>query len=103
MTLKETILVLKSYKRKEETRAKETLLKNYNEASLIADFVGRILNGKHLPSVTEVYPQLAEDLTPEKLAKQQEKAEVERYKMQWMNLMYNHNAQRKNKGGATPE
>lgn len=56
MTLAEITIVLNNYKEEEEKKAKEIAIVNYNQATLIADFVSLRLNGKPLPSYHEVFP-----------------------------------------------
>ena len=98
MTLKEIVLVMESFNRREEAKAKRNLALNYNMAGLISDFVARKLNGKKIPSLYEVFPALAD---PEAMERQQEKqdyAEAMRYKIQFMEMATAHN--KKRKGGA---
>lgn len=99
MTLKEIRMVMESYQRKEETRAKRELAINYNLAGLVSDFVARKLNGKKLPSLYETFPALAEGISPEKQNKQREYNEAMAYKIKFMGFMTAHNAKRK--GGAS--
>ena len=56
MTIGEILLVIKSFQKREETKAKEILATNYNSAYMIASFVGNMLNGKKIPSINELYP-----------------------------------------------
>lgn len=56
MTLAEITIVLNNYKEEEEKKAKEIAMVNYNQATLIADFISLRLNGKPLPSYHEVFP-----------------------------------------------
>lgn len=101
--MKEIIILLDSHKRKEESRAKEVIARNYNLASMIAGFVGRTLNGKHLPELEELYPALVSVEQMEAQQKQQEEREALRYKMKFMNFAMNANAQRAKRGGATTQ
>lgn len=64
------------------------MMRNYNLASMIAEFVSLKLNGKHLPEISAVFPSLASVV-------KDEEAETEKYKMEWMNFMHNHNQFRK--------
>ena len=56
MTIGEILLVIKSFQKREETKANEILATNYNSASMIASFVGDMLNGRKIPSINELYP-----------------------------------------------
>lgn len=65
MTIGEILLVIKSFQKREETKAKEILATNYNSAYMIASFVGAMLNGKKIPSINELYPnQFPEEEVP---------------------------------------
>lgn len=91
---------MESYKRREEMKAKQRMAMNYNEASLIANFVGLRLSGKKLPSLYETFPALATKEIMEQQEEQKEYAESMRYKIQFMEMATAHNQARKRKGGA---
>lgn len=57
-TLGELTLILNNYKEVEEQRAKETITISYNQAVMVAQFVGLQLNGKPIPSMEELFPSL---------------------------------------------
>lgn len=56
MTLGEITLILKTFRDKEEQRAKEQTAIMYNQSVMIADFVSLRFNGKDLPSYQELFP-----------------------------------------------
>lgn len=49
-------MVMKSFQRKEELKAKEILASNYNCSYMISNFVGCVLNGKPIPSIHQLFP-----------------------------------------------
>ncbi len=91
MTLEEINLCIKSYQQKEELKAKEILASNYNSAFLIASFVGAVLNGKEIPTISQIYP----DQFPE--PKEEENKAWMIYKEQMLDfaIAYNKKRQRK--------
>lgn len=60
MTISEINIYFNAYNEREKQRQKEIMATNYNLASLISSFVGRIMNGKQLPGIYELYPDLFE-------------------------------------------
>ena len=60
MTIGEINLQIETFQEKEKIKAKETLAVNYNLAYMVANFVGRSLNGKKIPSINELYPDTFE-------------------------------------------
>lgn len=92
MTLEEINLCIKSYQQKEELKAKEILASNYNSAFLIASFVGAMLNGKEIPTISQIYP----DQFPDTTKKEETKAWMI-YKEQMLDFAIAHNKKRQRK------
>lgn len=91
MTLEEINLCIKSYQQKEELKAKEILASNYNSAFLIASFVGAMLNGEQIPTISQIYP----DQFPE--PKEEENKAWMIYKEQMLDFAIAHNKKRQRK------
>lgn len=98
LTLAEIIAVLTNYRKMEEKRANETAMINYNQAVLIADFVGLRLNGKPLPSYQEIYPK-AQTEEDSQAQKDRDYKAMMLQKEQWLFYAKRHNANRKKKLG----
>ena len=97
-TLGELTLILNNYKEVEEARAKETITVSYNQAVMIAQFVGLQMNGKKIPSMEELFPTMR----AEKQAAQSEEIEYKKamlLKEQFMFYANAHNKQRRLKNG----
>lgn len=94
MTLEEINLCIKSYQQKEELKAKEILASNYNSAFLIASFVGAVLNGKEIPTISQIYPDQFPEL-PE--PKEEENKAWMIYKEQMLDFAIAHNKKRQRK------
>lgn len=61
MTIGEILLIIESYNKKSEDDYKTKLAVNYALAVNISQFVGKVLNGKPIPSFRETYPDLFKD------------------------------------------
>ena len=97
-TLKELTLILNNYKEVEEQRAKEAITISYNQAVMVAQFVGLQLNGKPIPSMEELFPSLRS----EQPVAQNEEIEYKKamlLKEQFMFYANAHNKQRRLKTG----
>lgn len=92
MTIGEITLIIQTFQKREETKAKEILATNYNLACMITDFIGRSLNGQSIPTIQEVYPSLQNDVD----IKPQKKIEPwQIYKEQMIDYALAHNKKRK--------
>lgn len=98
LTLAEITIVLNNYKEEEEKKAKEIAIVNYNQATLIADFVSLRLNGKPLPSYHEVFPD-AKPPVDEQAQKEQDYKAMMLQKEQWLFYAKEHNKRRRKKLG----
>ena len=61
LSLDEILLLLKTYKDKQEIRAKEVKAELYTSASMVATFVSRALAGKQIPSIGEIFDDFKEE------------------------------------------
>ena len=93
MTIGEISLVIKSFQKREEIKAKEILATNYNSAFMIASFVGDILNGKKIPSINELYPN---QFPKEEVPVEEDKSWM-LYKEQMLDFAAAHNKNRQRK------
>lgn len=98
MTLGEITVVLNNYKEEEEKRAKETAIINYNQATMISDFVSLRLNGKPLPSYEQLFPG-AKPEVDEETRKEQDYKRMMLLKEQMMFFAEKHNKERRKKLG----
>jgi len=98
LTLAELTIVLNNYKDEQEQKAKEKAIITYNQAVMIADFVSLRLNGKPLPSYSELFPD-AKAPVDEKAQKEQDYKRMMLLKEQMMFFAKTHNANRKRKLG----
>lgn len=64
LTISEINLIIKTFQKQEEDKAKEILSTNYNQACLISMFVLNGMNGKPNPSIQELYPNMFADSQP---------------------------------------
>lgn len=58
MTVGEVTLIVEAYNKKQEEEYKIQLSLDYQLAANISYFVGRVLNGKQIPSLQKTYPSL---------------------------------------------
>ena len=75
-TIGEIALYLKVFQENEEAKAKEILVSNYNIAYLTSSFVGCSLNGKPIPSIQQLFPDIfrEENVEEQKKKENEEKA-----------------------------
>lgn len=69
----------------------------YLQASLNANFVGFIINGKQIPPIHEIFPEYYEEETAQKIREEQEYNQMMLYKEQmidYMNAVNKRNRQR---------
>lgn len=97
-TLKELTLILNNYKDSEEQRAKEQITVSYNQAVMIAQFVGLQMNGKPIPSIEKIFPSLNE-AQPTQAQEDLEYKKAMLLKEQFMFYANAHNKQRRLKSG----
>lgn len=57
-TIGELKLIIDNYVNKKEEELKGNVANNYTIASLTASFVGSVLSGNEIPTLSEVYPDL---------------------------------------------
>lgn len=93
LTIAEIKLVLNNYKELEEQRAKELAATIYNQATMTASFIGAMMSGKSIPSISDLYPSIfkKEDLVDEEIDKRQ----LEIMKARLIEFTMNHNKQRR--------
>ena len=89
MTIKEINQFIKSIQQRE----KQIRQNIYLQASLQANFVGYILNGKQIPPIQNVFPEMYQDLIEQDQKRQQELA-LALYKEQMIDWAKAHNKQR---------
>lgn len=99
LTLKEITIILQNYKEKEERRAKEITTIMYNGSVMVAQFVNLGLNGKQIPSYSELFPSTAEIEKDEEKQKELEYKKAMLLKEQFMFWAKEHNKQRHKKLG----
>ena len=63
MTLKEIKLVIESYAENKNNELEQQKHYVYNNAYLTAVFVGCLFNGKQLPTISEVFPEVKSEET----------------------------------------
>ncbi len=83
-TLGEINTVIKAKKELMEAEEKSSISKMYITASMTAQFVGRMLNGKSIPSLYELFPNVYE----------QPEMDWKVYQAQFMSFAEEHNRQR---------
>ena len=92
MTLKEILAYLKAVQEQEKTKRQDL----YLQASLTANFVGSIINGKPIPPIHQVFPELYQELAQKERAEQDYKAMM-LYKEQMLDFANYHNKRRQAK------
>lgn len=92
MTLKELLEFIKVIQEKEKIRRQDT----YLQASLTANFVGCILNGKPIPPIHQVFPEIYQDFIQKEQEEQDYKAMM-LYKEQMLDFANYHNKRRQAK------
>lgn len=91
-------MVLRNFEEAEKTRAKEQVTLAYNQAAMVAQFVGLSMNGKPLPKLYDLFPALRDDYAQQQADEQQYKAMM-LLKEQFMSFANTHNKQRRLKAG----
>lgn len=92
-TIYELQIIIENYIETKTNEVKEKVALTYNNASLIANFVCRGLNGDKIPSLSELYPEMfAEQVKPE----EEDKA-LQLYKEQFLDFANGHNRKLRNK------
>ena len=55
-TLAEIQMLIEAYKKKEEKESKDTIQLVYLQSTMVAQFIGKVINGKKIPSLNSVFP-----------------------------------------------
>lgn len=93
MTLKEIILFIKSIQEKEKIKKRDM----YLQASLNANFIGFVINGKQIPPIYDVFPESFADFAQAEREEQEMKAMM-LYKEQMIDFANAVNKRNKQKG-----
>lgn len=92
MTLKELLEYIKAIQEKEKQKRQA----QYLQASLTANFVGCVMNGKPIPPIHQVFPEIYQDLVQKEQEEQDYKAMM-LYKEQMLDFANYHNKRRQAK------